>query len=156
MQWDVHLFPTKGKVGGYLSQTPARLHGIIWEVLCLQLYSVPAGKQPSEGWEAGSTAGTAPCPRLPGAVLTLQQCHLHAGAAQPSAAARPALCLPPGCAGAGSSTEPRERTATHPQLLGALEWQQSPWGCGLGFTAAPHEWMLPSLSPSWSQDKLQG
>lgn len=134
------IFPTQGEVGGYLSQNPAEQHGIIREVLRLRPYSFPARKQLSERREAGSTAGRAPCPRSK-----------HS----PQAAPQPALGLPAGCADARGSTEPQE-TVTHPQLLGALEQQQSPQGCVLGFTAAPHELMLPPLSPSWSQGKLQG
>lgn len=95
MQWGVHLFPTQGEVGGYLSQTPTQQHRIIREVLCLWPYSFPARKQLSERRDAGSRAGTAPCP----------------GCQE--------LSLP--CSSAG----PRE-TVAHPQLLGALEWQQSP------------------------------
>lgn len=123
--WDVHLFPTKGKVGGYLSQNPPQLHGIIWKVLYLPPCSFPAGKQPSERWEAGSRA---PCPRLPGALLTPQQCHFLTGAAQPR------LQHSQPCA--GSPTE-RQETVTHPQLLGALECSSHPGAVGWDLLQLP-------------------
>lgn len=103
-------FSHKGEGRGLFEPKPCTAAWNHLEVLYLWPYSFPAGKQPSERWEAGSTAGTVPCPRLPGALLTLQQCHCHTGAAQPSG--QPCARLDVLTLGHPQSPE----TVTHPQL----------------------------------------
>lgn len=117
MLWDVH---PSHPGGGYLSQTPAQQHGIIPEFLCLQPYSFPARKQPSErqghGWHSS-------LPQAAKSPPALQQRRLHwSSTALRLRHGQPCTCLHVLVSGDSQSPGSLSHTLTRHSHPGALVW----------------------------------